>query len=153
MRAGREATPEIARLQKGRRTRAAVRLGLVMAGVALFLLYALQGRHFTGDINGSVVGAMWLALPCFLIPAGFSVYVTLANTRSADREIALWKALPAGEAKPAEVVTPDPAWVRWVRLAIIAVAVAALVYGWLAGGTADVLGKAAKICTECIGLG
>lgn len=32
-------------------------------------------------------------------------------------------------------------------------AVVALVYGFIAGGTADVLAKAVNICTECVGLG
>ena len=40
-----------------------------------------------------------------------------------------------------------------VRLVILAVAVALIVLGILNGGMRDVLGKAIKICTECIGLG
>ncbi|MBE6563056.1 MAG: thioredoxin [Ruminococcaceae bacterium] len=40
-----------------------------------------------------------------------------------------------------------------VKLAILILAAAALIYGAIAGGTADVLTKAVNICTECIGLG
>ncbi|MBO5295059.1 MAG: thioredoxin [Clostridia bacterium] len=40
-----------------------------------------------------------------------------------------------------------------VRLVILAVAVTLIVLGILNGGMRDVLGKAIKICTECIGLG
>ena len=39
------------------------------------------------------------------------------------------------------------------RLAILFVAVFCFVYGFITGGTADVLTKAINICTECIGLG
>ena len=40
-----------------------------------------------------------------------------------------------------------------VRLIILAVAAAFIIIGSLNGGMADVLGKAVRICTECIGLG
>ncbi len=46
---------------------------------------------------------------------------------------------------------------KWIMLSIrggaVAVAIALIVLGALNGGMADVLGKAVKICTECIGLG
>jgi len=40
-----------------------------------------------------------------------------------------------------------------VRCVLVCAAVVLLVYGYLAGGTADVLTKAINICTECVGLG
>ena len=40
-----------------------------------------------------------------------------------------------------------------VPLAFLPMAVGLLLYGFFAGGTADVLTKAVNICTECIGLG
>ena len=39
------------------------------------------------------------------------------------------------------------------RIAVIALAVAFIILGVSNGGMKDVLGKAVKICTECIGLG
>ncbi|MBQ8627442.1 MAG: thioredoxin [Agathobacter sp.] len=42
---------------------------------------------------------------------------------------------------------------RITRCAILAIGVFFLVYGFITGGTADVLAKAINICTECIGLG
>ena len=39
------------------------------------------------------------------------------------------------------------------KYAVIVLAVALLVYGFISGGTADVLTKAKNICTECVGLG
>ncbi|MBQ8341826.1 MAG: thioredoxin [Clostridia bacterium] len=40
-----------------------------------------------------------------------------------------------------------------VRGVILAVGIVFVVLGVLNGGMADVLGKAIRICTECIGLG
>ena len=40
-----------------------------------------------------------------------------------------------------------------VRLAVIAIGITFVVLGIFNGGMADVLGKAVRICTECIGLG
>ena len=41
----------------------------------------------------------------------------------------------------------------WLRLALLSVGIFLLVYGFMTGGTADVLTKAINICTECVGLG
>ena len=43
--------------------------------------------------------------------------------------------------------------VNIVRFALLFIGVGILIYGYFAGGTADVLTKAINICTECIGLG
>ncbi len=41
----------------------------------------------------------------------------------------------------------------YLRLALLGVGIAVFAYGFLAGGTADVMTKAVNICTECVGLG
>ena len=46
-----------------------------------------------------------------------------------------------------------PALVNFARVSIITVAVVFIVLGIFNGGMSDVLGKAVRICTECIGLG
>jgi hypothetical protein len=50
-------------------------------------------------------------------------------------------------------LTSDPRFVWGVRVVVFAVGVAFIVLGIRNGGMADVLGKAIRICTECIGLG
>ncbi|MBO5767765.1 MAG: thioredoxin [Clostridia bacterium] len=40
-----------------------------------------------------------------------------------------------------------------MRISLLIIALFLLVYGYIIGGTADVLTKAVNICTECIGLG
>ena len=41
----------------------------------------------------------------------------------------------------------------YLRAGIALFALAILIFGFFAGGTADVLTKAVNICTECVGLG
>jgi hypothetical protein len=47
----------------------------------------------------------------------------------------------------------DPRVLWGVRAVILAVGILFVVLGVINGGMADVLGKAVRICTECIGLG
>ncbi len=47
----------------------------------------------------------------------------------------------------------DPRWLWGIRGLIAVIAVVCIVLGVCNGGMADVLGKAVRICTECIGLG
>lgn len=150
-----DSNPAIGAEQTRRKRLAAIRLALVCGGIGVFLCYALQGAHFhTTDINGSVIRAMWVALPCFGVPAGFAVYAAVLGERSLRREIDLLRSLP-NAATPGDdtPVKTRATALRVVRLLLLAVAVGALLYGWLAGGTVAVLAKAVNICTECIGLG
>lgn len=56
-------------------------------------------------------------------------------------------------------VTPSPApttsgrKLLYLRLALLCIGIGIFAYGFLAGGTADVMTKAVNICTECVGLG
>ena len=47
--------------------------------------------------------------------------------------------------------TPVP-FLPWIRLCFGILVLGLTIYGLLSGGTADVLAKAANICSECIGL-
>lgn len=50
-------------------------------------------------------------------------------------------------------VKPIPKKAMVIQWSVLCAAVVSLVYGFIAGGTADVLAKAVNICTECVGLG
>ena len=67
-------------------------------------------------------------------------------------ETQLLKTAPA-----AAKIAPPPAKPRQeknlLRSAVLAAALVLLLCGFFTGGAADVLTKAANICTECIGLG
>ncbi|MBE5939024.1 MAG: thioredoxin [Lachnospiraceae bacterium] len=40
-----------------------------------------------------------------------------------------------------------------LRISLLVIGLALLIFGFISGGTADVITKAINICTECIGLG
>lgn len=70
--------------------------------------------------------------------------------------------LPAGSKKTAghkktfkeqAVQMPVSRKTMLLRYSVLGVALVCIVYGFFAGGTADVLTKAVNICTECVGLG
>lgn len=133
---------------------------LITAGVFLicalvFLIYALFGCRFTlSDVNGSVIRCVLFLLPSTAIPFGAAVFTVYKNKATMRQEIQLLKHAPTAAAAAA----PSPEVIRQngliiARVAIVIVAVCLLAYGFLTGGTADVLVKAINICTECVGLG
>ena len=140
--------------QKARKCHKIVSISLLAIGTVIFLVYALNGSHFhQREITGSLVQAMYLLVPCMAVPFGYGVFAAYFSRASIRREIELLKSAGANRSPvPVSEKTCGKA-VLIGRWALLALAVAILVYGYLAGGTADVLTKAINICTECVGLG
>ncbi len=144
----------IAKEQAKRRLHRIIAAVLLSAGSIVFLIYGTNPANFhQTDITGSMKSAMYVLLPCMAIPFGYSIFAAYASAASIKRETKLLKlavsddvVLP-GEAPKCKVHLP------WLRYALLAFAVAIMVYGYFAGGTNDVLTKAINICTECVGLG
>lgn len=150
------AAQAIAAQQARRKTFAVIRTVLTLLGCAAFLAYAVRPSHYTDDINASVIRAMWVAIPCFVIPAAFAVIAAYQANKSLQREIALLKALPPKTDATFAKETPTsarPATRKVLFTVLLLLGAAALICGFVTGGTADVLTKAINICTECIGLG
>ena len=148
----------IEKQQKSRRLHGYITLGLLFVCSVVFLTYAVNMQNFhKEDMNGSMIKAMYLFIPCLAIPFGYGVFTAYWGRRSIKKEIGLVKqAIAAGCPAPAgQPAAPKrsekPAQIA--KYAILAVSLAVLIYGFFAGGTADVLAKAAAICTECVGLG
>lgn len=148
--------PAICKEQRTRRLHKCIAAGLFAAGSMVFLLYGTNASNFdSSDITGSVIRAMYWLLPCMAIPFLYAVFTAFYCKASMRREIELVKQhIATGAAAPIStqkkpVMNPF-AKLRWV---LLAVAVVFLVYGFIAGGTEDVLTKAVNICTECVGLG
>ena len=126
---------------------------LLTVGGAIFLWFALQPDAFhQSQINGSMIRNMSILFGCIAPAAVWAGFAAYRGIRSMEAEIALLKTVPA-EAKitPAKETGKDRMAV--IRIAVIAVAIICLIYGFCTGGTADVLTKAVNICTECVGLG
>jgi hypothetical protein len=113
------------------------------------------------DINGNVINSMKLVLPCTAFGLAILTAISLWEKASLSTELALVKLAVAAaplskdaeipEKKAQKSLSPKATWI--IRGAVAAVAVTFIVLGIFNGGMADVLGKAIRICTECIGLG
>lgn len=126
---------------------------VIIAALGVYpIVYFSDASHFSVDnLNRDIVRAVMVSL----IPAAAAlilVYVCARlETASMLREIQLYKKNSIKQASAVPSVKPErTASVRWV---ILAVAVVLILLGIANGGAADVLGKAIRICTECIGLG
>ncbi len=145
-------TDAINKEEKGRRIHVLIRTLLLVIGSVVFLIFALDpGNFHTSDINSSMTRAMWVLIPCLAVPFAYSVFTAYYCNKSIVREIELIKQLPA--AKDKTQAKESSVSVNVVRIVILCIGVAILVWGFISGGTADVLTKAVNICTECIGLG
>ena len=144
----------VSKEHKSRKCHKIVSILLLAAGSVIFLCYALNGNNFhQREITDSLIQAMYLLIPCMAVPFGYAVFSAYFSRGSIQREIDLLRQAGANRS-PAPAAEPKKCKaapvLRWVFLAA---AVAILVFGYITGGTADVLTKAINICTECVGLG
>lgn len=139
--------------QKKRKNLALLTAAALTVGSVIFLSYSLNGENFhQSDITSSVVKAVYMLLGCMGVPFALAVYSAYVSRTSMDIEIELVKQAPKAQF-PKKPEPKSPKAENTVRWLMVAAAVAVMVYGFFAGGTADVLTKAVNICTECVGLG
>ena len=131
----------------------AVILGSLIFSVVEFVLAAsLWGRFSStaADALSHDVAAQILVLlpPIALSLAAAALYQILARP-SVERETKTLALLPTVAEEP-----PRPSRKLLIaRTAVLTAAVIFLILGVANGGALDVIGKAVRICTECIGLG
>ena len=143
--------------RKSRKLHIIIRTVLLCISSIAFLSYALNGNNFhQSEINTSMIHAMWVMIPCLIVPFGYALFTVYYNDKSLQREIELVKRLPSSENKNNESeisIILSEKKENILRYALLFVGIVILVYGFISGGTVDVLTKAINICTECIGLG
>lgn len=140
----------LAQLTRRERLLRLIRGTVCTAAGIIFGLYALDSRHFSGDINGSMIRAMIRLLLCLAAALGIGLGTGLALERCAREQLALLRGLPRASSEENHPSATAPAVLRLVLLALGA---GLVIFGAATGGIADVLAKAINICTECIGLG
>lgn len=149
---------EIKTMQNRRKLFKGITLGLLALGAVIFLIYGLNPEHFhQSEINASMVKAMGIFLPCLIVPFGYGVFTAYYERATVIKETELVKQVIAGGAK-AQPEEPAPKkdhskLLLAVRCCLLAVGIGILVFGFISGGTKDVMTKAINICTECVGLG
>ena len=163
---------------KERKTRALLKqinIALITFVTICPLFYLLNPANFpaaSGQYNAEILHGMLVYL-AFLAPLAVyeAVYVVLSD-RSCKRECELTKAaiksfgssIENGEDKDHDhdciicrtvgfLKKNEKPIILGVRIALVGCAIVFIIAGITNGGMVDVLNKAIKICTECIGLG
>lgn len=139
----------------------------VLLGIWPFVRLCSASRYGLEDLNGDVIAGVLPVLLWVAITLVLAILCSLLCTASVRREIALCKAAiaegrTASDTSSCENVLTsvrrslkenERTSLLVIRAVILVVAVLFIVLGALNGGIDDVLGKAIRICTECIGLG
>ena len=145
---------ELKALWKNRRLHIIIRTVVLVVCSAIFLFYALNSANYhQSEINSSMIAAMKVLVPCSLASFGYALFVAIHNEKSLQKEIEMVRKLPALTVTKENEIVAEEKHLSPYRNAILAAALILIVYGFLNGGTIDVLAKAINICTECIGLG
>ncbi|MBQ9779971.1 MAG: hypothetical protein IJW00_09060 [Clostridia bacterium] len=123
-------------------------------------LYLFDLSHFDdigAGLTEDIVAAMKVVLPSAAVGLSSWIVVTFACHFSLKRELDILKEAPKGapaREKATAQANANSGHAVWViRGVILVVALAFIVLGIINGGMEDVLQKAIRICTECIGLG
>ena len=147
----------ISKERSNRKLHVIIRSVLVGISSIAFLSYALNGENFhQSEINTSMIYAMWIMIPCMLVPFVYAVFTAYHNEKSLKREIEILKQVPTlASTESADTPSVCSSWncENIIRVGLLVIGLVVLVYGFVTGGTVDVLTKAINICTECIGLG
>ena len=139
---------------------------LLAVGVTVTLVYALNISNYTDEYNESVIRASVLTAIALLPAAAVAVVASYHLIASADRELSILTKLPkigvsGGACQEKRGISrvfssffaDGTRSLLIVRCALVAISLVFITLGVLNGGMRDVLDKAVKICTECIGLG
>ena len=146
----------IAKEQKKRNIFTLASVCLLAAGMISFLRYACDSTHWDTNSTPSMVTAMIVMLVDLLLPFAVITFATYRSRKSVEREITLMREAATQAPKEAETTPKKTACnckANILRVAIIIIGLALVVFGACNEGTADILTKAVNICTECVGLG
>ena len=154
----------LARERRLRRTVGILAAVLSAGAMVPAFVWCCNMDHFSINwLSEDIKTAALFVIPCAAVALGVLVGSTLIRQASVIRETALVKAAMAerkGKTALAQKnmadkrnLLADPRVLWGVRAVILAVGILFVVLGVINGGMDDVLGKAVRICTECIGLG
>ncbi len=165
-----EETRKKIRFERILRTAVTVMIAVAFAiGGCVALLFSFNADRFPADDpNGEVLRGALTVLCCLALPFVWAVTALFINQSSRQRELDTVKAAlreTAGKPKGTVVEAPKTCSVctffqnnrgrilTIVRVVVLVIGAALLIFGISNGGARDVVQKAIKICRECIGLG
>ena len=111
--------------------------------------------HFTVDnLTPALLETVQLLLVGAIISSVLLFVLSIIERKSAVREIEQTKlAISSAEKSDKKAIKNNESNVKTTRLVLVGIACALIVIGLTQDGFYDVLQKAIRICTECIGLG
>lgn len=123
------------------------------------LLYITNGEHFpNGNLEPVFLSLLMHTVPwiaagfgCLMVAAVCKEKSILRETEFAREQLKAEKAAGIQKADGEKQKKKD--YTGTIRLVLLAAAVCFIIAGVFNGSARDVLGKAVKICTECVGLG
>lgn len=132
-----------------------------LIAAAVSLIYACNPDHYTlENLNGDILRSVLVVLGCFVVAFAVCFACKIFCDASVLRELAAVKeaAVVVAPVKREQKTADQPSdafpWKKWaIRGVILLVGIVFVLLGIFNGGAEDVLGKAVRICTECIGLG
>ena len=153
-------TQKIMEERSDRRIMTYVCIGFPAINSIPLLIYLCNAQNYDKYlINQSIIPAVIFTLIWCFIALVFCITLSIITRTSQKSEIDYLKqAIALGATAPKKttdlVKTKKETVVLWcARGVILALAIVFIVVGIFNGGMADVLGKAIRLCTECIGLG
>lgn len=144
--------------ENGLRVTLPIITGLVYAGLMIWpAIYLFDRANFSGiDPTAEILKASLIVLPPALVGLALCFVCSLLMTGSIKRQTNAYKQILAankGQGSAAPVKPERKLPLTAIRCVGLAVAIIFIVVGVFNGSAEDVLTKAVKICTECIGLG
>ncbi|MBR7116414.1 MAG: hypothetical protein IKC87_01740 [Clostridia bacterium] len=139
-----------------------IALGTVIAVAAVALIFILDPSRYTSDdINLDIAYSVVIgAVATFIsFAACFAASMLLDRSYVREQESAKAEILRIKESGEAAIIDEPECphgeghMTLIIRFTILIVSIVFIILGIFNGGMADVLGKAVRICTECIGLG
>ena len=130
--------------------------GISAVCMILMLLYLILLTDFTqSTINKDIVSAMTVVLPLTALAAAIHIPKFYITEKISIKELDLLKASIKEHGAPAKKEKTEAKfdYTSVVKYIILGVAIIFVVIGIFNGGVEDVLGKAAKLCQECVGIG
>ena len=132
---------------------------LFVLGVIVALVIGITNKSLyldgvtSHDLTQSVVNVVVLVVICLAPAMVFAVIRFFVDRTSAVREYLAVEALPRTRVEKDEENEAKFPTLLVVRISVLVLAVVFIILGIFNGGMEDVVQKAIKICTECIGLG
>ena len=110
------------------------------------------------SLNSDVISALKVCLPVSILAIAVHMVRAYLSEKNAGEELELIKASIKNHGAPKKIVNVKKKEslinsTNVIRAIILCVAICFVIIGSFNGGMDDVLAKAVKICTECIGLG